>query len=195
MRTLIKDAYWKVLKEFYRNRNTPLHLREISRKIKLDQSALTRHLKNLTRNRILVFKEEGNLKKFSVNKGYTKNIFPLYDEEKLESLPLLRRNAIRFFMQKLEEKPVLAIVFGSKATFTEESDVDIIMIFNKKTDTGKARTYAEAQTGIKISEFQMTYKDFTREIKLKEDHVIQSGIEIGFPIYNNSLYYEVLNNE
>jgi len=46
-----------------------------------------------------------------------------------------------------------------------------------------------------VEEFNNLYDARQREIKLKEDHVIQSGIEIGFPIYNNSLYYEVLNNE
>ena len=191
MRTLIKDVYWRILKEFYQNRNTCLHLREISRKIKLDQSALTRHLAALTTSGILIFKVEGNLKKFSINKRYIKNIFPLYDEEKLESLPLLRKNAIKFFVQELEEKPVLIILFGStaKKTFKDESDADIITIFNKKTNTKKAREYAEAQTGITISEFQMTYWKFIKELKLKEDKVIQSGIETGFPIYNNALYY------
>jgi hypothetical protein len=66
-------------------------------------------------------------------------------------------------------------------------------VFNKKTDTKKAKDYAQAQTGITISEFQLTYKDFIKETKLKEDQVIQSGIESGFPIYNNKAYYEVFN--
>jgi len=197
MRTLIKSAYWNILKEFYINKNTALHLREISRKIHLDQSALTRHLNNLTRDKVLNFKEEGNLKKFYINKNYVKKIFPLYDEEKLEALPLLRKNAIKFYINELEEKPVFIILFGStaKKTFKEESDIDIITIFNKKTDTKKAKEYAQAQSGITISEFQMTYKEFITEIKLKKDQVIQSGIETGYPIYNNKAYYEVLNNE
>jgi predicted nucleotidyltransferase len=195
MRTLIKEAYWNILQEFYTNNNTPQHLREISRNIKLDQSALTRHLNNLTKDKILTYRIEGNLKKFYINKNYVKNIFPIYDEERLEALPILRRNAIKFYIQELEEKPVFAIIFGSTAknTYKEDSDIDIITVFNKKTDTKKAKDYAQAQTGITISEFQLTYKDFIKETKLKEDQVIQSGIESGFPIYNNKAYYEVFN--
>lgn len=197
MRTLIKFAYWKIFKEFYNNKNTALHLREISRKIKLDQSALTRHLNYLIKTKILHFKEEGNLKKFFINSIYIKNIFPLYDEEKLESLPLLRKNAIKFYIKELVEKPVFIIIFGStaKGEFKEDSDIDIIAVFNKKSDTKRVREYAESQTGITISEFQITYKEFIEELKLKQDNVIQSGIETGFPAYNNVAYYEVLYNE
>jgi predicted nucleotidyltransferase/DNA-binding transcriptional ArsR family regulator len=194
MRTLIKNAYWNILKEFYHNKNTPLHLREISRKIQLDQSALTRHLNQLTKVRVLTSEKEGNLKKFSIVKHHIKAIYPLYDEEKLTHLPLLRKNAIHFYLQELPEKPVFALVFGStaKGTFKEESDIDIITIFNSLVDTKKARTHAEAQTGITISEFQTTYKEFIKEVKLKKDAVIQSGIETGIPVYNKELYYEVL---
>lgn len=194
MRTLIKVAYWKILKEFYTNRNAPLHLREISRKIRLDQSALTRHLKYLTKMKILDFEEEGNLKKFSINDRCVKNVFSLYDEEKLESLPLLRKNAIKFYIKELVEKPVFVIVFGStaKSEFKEESDIDLITVFNKRTETKKAKEYAEAQTGITISDLLITYKEFIDEIKLKQDQVIQSAIETGFPVYNNQAYYEVL---
>jgi predicted nucleotidyltransferase len=194
MRTLIKDAYWNILKRFYLNKNTPLHLREISRQVKLDQSALTRHLNNLTKSGVLDFKAEGNLKKFYIQNGNIRKIFPLYDTERLESLPLLRRNAIRFYIEKLDVKPVFALVFGStaKGGFKEGSDIDLVIVFNDKVDTKRAKSYAEAQTGITISEFQMTYKKFIMEARLKEDNVIQSGIETGYPVYNCSAYYEVL---
>jgi predicted nucleotidyltransferase len=197
MRTLIKDAYWNILHEFYKNKNKALHLREISRNINLDQSALTRHLNNLVKSKILKFELEGNLKKFSINKTYIKNIFPEYDDDKIESLPILRKNAIKFYLEELNEKPVFAILFGStaKGTFKDESDLDIITVFNRKIDTNNARRYVEAQTGIKISEFQMTYKDFIKELKLKEDSVIQSGIETGILIYNAKTYYEMTYNE
>jgi predicted nucleotidyltransferase len=192
MRTLIKDAYWKILEELYLNRNQPLHLREISRKIKLDQGALTRHLNKLTKDKVLKYQTEGNLKKFYINQ--IKNIYPIFDEQRLESLPLLRRNAIKFYIDALEEKPVFILVFGStaKKTYKQDSDLDLIIVFNRKTDTHKAKDYAEAQTGMTISEFQLTFKEFINEIKLKKDQVIQSGLETGFPVYNNKAFYEVL---
>jgi len=49
-------------------------------------------------------------------------------------------------------------------------------------------------TGIKISIFQMTLGSFLKEIKLKEDPVVQSAIASCYPVLNNRYYYEVLYN-
>ena len=70
------------------------------------------------------------------------------------------------------------------------------MITNKIiTNTDKAAKYAEAQTGMHISRFQLRYEDFVKELKLKQDHVIQSGINTGFPVYNEKQYYQLIYNE
>ena len=58
-------------------------------------------------------------------------------------------------------------------------------------NTNEAEKHAEALTGIRISIFQMTLEAFSKEIKLKEDPVIQSAITSGYPIFNNQYYYEV----
>lgn len=196
MRTLIKKPYWKILELFYKNKNTPLHLREISRNISLKEGPLTRHLNVLVKNKILTFKREGNLKKFSIIIKKISRIFQMYDLERYENIPYLRKNAINFYINTLKEKPVIIILFGSmaKGTFKEDSDIDLITVFNKKIDTMEAVRYAEAQTSIKISEFQLTYKQFIEELKLKQDNVIQAGIETGYPIYNQTFFYEVKNN-
>lgn len=194
MRTIINEHYWKILEVFYKNKNIPMHLREISRNINLSEGPLTRHLNKLVKDKILTFKKEGNLKKFNIIK--IQEIFPIYDLERYKNLPYIRKNAINFYINSLKEKPLIIILFGStaKGTYKEDSDMDLITIFNKKTDTKEALKYSEAQTGIKISEFQLTYENFTKELKLKQDNVIQAGIESGFPIYNQIFYYEVINN-
>ena len=33
---------------------------------------------------------------------------------------------------------------------------------------------------------------FYKELKMKEDSVIQSGVETGFPVYNHRAYYEAI---
>jgi len=171
-----------------------MHLREISRNIHLREGPLTRHLNKLVKDNILTFKKEGNLKKFSITR--IQKIFSIYDLERYEKLPYIRKNAINFYINALKEKPVIIILFGStaKGNFKDDSDIDLITIFNKKTDTKEALKYAEAQTSIKISEFQLTYEDFIKELKLKQDNVIQAGIETGYPIYNQIFFYEVMNN-
>ncbi len=197
MRTLIKDKIWEILELFYQNKNQPLHLREIARRINLREGPLTRHLNHLTKSKILLFKEEGNLKMFYINKELIPKIFPLYDQDRFEKLPSLRKNAIKYYINKMNRKPVLLILFGStaKGHAKETSDIDIIEIYNTKVDNAEAKKYVNAQTGLHISAFQMTFKDFVKELRLKEDHVIQAGLETGFPVYNQNYYYEVLNNE
>jgi len=54
---------------------------------------------------------------------------------------------------------------------------------------------ADDLTGIKISTFQIKYPEFMKELKLKEDKVLQSAINTGYPIINHLTYYEALYNE
>ena len=195
IRTIARTQYWSILKLFYTNHNTPLHLRDISRKINLRESATSRHLNALEKTNILKSQKEANLKKYNLKNQAIPEIFSLFDIERLEALPLLRINTIRFYINTLKEKPIFVILFGStaKGHFRDDSDIDVISIFNKKTDTTEAIKYAEAQTGMKLSEFQLSYPQFIKELKLKQDNVIQAGIETGYPIYNQIYFYEVTN--
>lgn len=197
MRTILNKPCWKILDVFYNNKNTPIHLRELSRIIDLKEGALSRHLNKLEKEKILTFQTEGNLKKFKINKTQLSKIYTFLDMEKYDDIPFIRKNSINCYINNLKHKPVIIILFGStaKKTFKQNSDIDLISIFNEKTDSSKARKYAESQTGIKISEFQLTHEQFIKEIKLKEDNVIQAGIETGYPIYNHTYYYKVINNE
>lgn len=195
MKSIIKKQYWNILNVFYKNKNKPTHLRELSRTINLKEGSLSRHLNTLLKEKILTYEEEGNLKKFKIkNKN---QIFPIFDIQKFENLPDIRKSSVKFYIKQLKNKPILIILFGStaKETHTAESDIDLLVIFNKKTNNVEAIKYVEAQTGIKISEFQLTYNEFIKEIKMKQDNVIQSALETGYPIYNNLFYYEVLFNE
>lgn len=197
MRTILQPNYKKILGLFYRNKNSPTHLREISREIELKEGALSRHLNKLEEEQILVSRQEGNLKKFSIKQSRKAEILTILDIERYQLLPHIRKNALSFYLKALHEKPVVVVLFGStaKGTFKETSDIDVVAIFNRKTDTEYAKRYAQAQTGIQINEFQLTYKQFLKELKLKEDAVIQSGFETGFPIYNHMHYYEVVESE
>ena len=62
-------------------------------------------------------------------------------------------------------------------------------------DARKAQKEADAQNAMKISTFQMTFKVFKKELKLKEDKVVQSALESGYPVLNHIHYYEVLQHE
>lgn len=190
----MKPGICKILRLFYQNKNHPLHLREIARRVELNESTITRHLNALLDSGVLVFEKEGNLKKFSIKRSVIPKIFPMFDDEKLEHLPLLRKNAIKEYIRNLVKKPVFMVVFGStaKGTFTDKSDMDILEVYNNRTDTCNAIKSAEALCRIKIQTFQLTEKQFYREIIEKKEHVVQSALNTGFPVFNQKYYYEVI---
>ena len=187
----------EILHLFYKNSNTPVHLRQLSRLVELKEGPLSRHLNKLELDKILVSKKDGNLKKYCIKKGQEKYIYPFFDFKRFDSLPIEAKNALKFYKKALKEKPVFIILFGSRAkeTANKYSDIDLVCVFNKKTRTADARRYAEAQTDINISEFQMNFSSFVKELKMKQDEVVQAAIETGYPVYNHLYYYEVVHDE
>ncbi len=195
MQTIIKPGIWKILKIFYNNKNKPVHLREIARISRMNESTASLHLNLLVKSSILRAEFDGNLKKFNITAGYVPEIFPIFDYEKLENLPLLRKNAIKMYIERLEKKPVIVVVFGStaKGTFKEESDLDMLVIGNKNKDN--TAKYVEAQTGMHIQIFKISEKQFTLEVSARRDKVVQSALNTGFPVFNQKYYYEVICHE
>lgn len=196
MKTLLKPSIWKILKLFYENKNHPLHLRDIARKVKLNESTTSTHLNNLVKTDILKIEKDANLKKFYLSKIKIPEIFPLFDSERIESLPLLRKDAIKLYLNKLDKKPLFVIVFGStaKGTFRDNSDIDILEVSRSKEKDETAEKYAETQTGIKLQIFKTTEENFKEELKIKKDNVIMSALNTGFPVFNAKYFYEVIYN-
>jgi predicted nucleotidyltransferase len=198
MITLFKTGYIKIMQLFYRDKNIRLHLREMARQTRLHEPSITRFLKNLEKENILKSEKEANLKKYFINKSKeTYFMFEFFDIEKYNKLPRIRKEAIYCYLNKLEEKPIFVIIFGStaKETYSEDSDVDILLILNKKIKVDEAEKEVDALTAVKISTFQMTYEDFLEELKLKNDKVVQSALITGYPLINHILFYEVICNE
>lgn len=197
MITILKSGYWKIMQLFYKDKTMKLHLREIARQTKLHEPSVTRFLNNLEKDHILKSEKDGNLKKYSIRiSRRTYSIFELFDIERFEKLPNIRQDAIKIYLDKLPEKSVFALLFGStaKETYKEDSDIDILIITNNKISAEKAEYEADALTAMKISTFQITYENFLIELKIKEDKVVQSAIQSGYPLINHIQYYEVIYN-
>ncbi len=194
MKTLLKPAVYKILKRFYSNHNLPLHLRELARKVEMNESSISRHLNHLVKIGLLKTIFEANLRKFYVTPRRIQIVFPLFDEERVEKLPLLRRNAVRYFIQKLEKTPVIAVVFGStaKGNFRDDSDLDLLLVTNVKINDVPAKNFVEAQTAVRIQTFLISEKEFKKELKTKTDKVLLSALETGFPVFNQKYYYELV---
>ncbi len=198
MVTIIKPGISKILQVFHRRRNEKIHLRKLARETNMQGQGISRYLQELEKNKFLKSEKTGNLKQYSLQQNQqVYATLALFDIEKTQKLPLLRRNAITTYLNNLPQPPILALVFGStaKETYKEESDIDILIITHEKLDTKKAEKEADALSSMKISTFQITFEEFKKELKLKEDKVIQSAITTGYPVLNQAYYYEVLNNE
>ncbi|MBD3361429.1 hypothetical protein GF358_01425 [Candidatus Woesearchaeota archaeon] len=193
MATILKEGYAKIMRLFYTALDTGIHLREIARKAKLNENSATRFLQQMEKQAIISSKKEGNLKKYQIQKNKkTFLIFSLFSIEKYEHLPELTKKAIHTFLENLEKKPIITILFGStaKENYTASSDIDLLLIVNTKINTEKAENYSEAQTSKKINTVQIRYPAFIQEIKTKNDKLIQSAINTGYPLTNPILYYE-----
>ena len=198
MTTILKEGHERILNLFYKEKSAMIHLREIARKTGLNENSASRFLNQLEKSRILQTQKEGNLKKYAVRKNdFVFAMFAYFDVLKLHALPTIRKNAILYFLEHLQEKPIMALVFGSTAknTYTERSDIDILLIVNKKLETEDAESYVDSQTALKISPIQINYRHFEEELKLKHDYVVQSAVNTGFPVSNHIAYYGVLYHE
>jgi predicted nucleotidyltransferase len=198
MLTLLRTGYGKIMELFYKDKAARLHLREIARRTKLFGPSVYRFLNSLEDDNILVSEKQGNLKNYSIKKSIRAYfIFEAFDLENFEKLPNIRRNAIKTYLNSLPEKPIFAVIFGStaKETYKDESDIDILLVTNKKINPGQAEKEADALTAMKISTFQINYKDFLTELKLKHDKVVQSAIYSGYPLINHIQFYGVLYDE
>lgn len=189
----------KILECLYRNRQRELYFSEILRGTKLTQNTTLKHLKNLqSANLITSTKKIGNtFYKISSKNPQIYSIFSYFDYKKFNELPAERRRAIDDFLGKLKTKPLIALIFGStaKGTFGKESDIDILLIFNKKEAYDKKlKEDIEAITGVKIQTFIINFDYFKEQILKEEDKVITHAIKTGFTITGfDKFYKEVLN--
>lgn len=198
MKTILKEGYEKIFGIFYSNRSIRIHLREIARKARMNENSAFRFLKQLENENILISRKDGNLKKYELVKNEkVYSILTFFDINRFNALPSIRRNAIAYFMQGLKEKPIIAVLFGSTAkdTYSEDSDIDLLLIVNRKINTKEAEEYADSLTAIRIKCIQINFNEFEKELKLKEDKVVQSALNTGYPITNHIEYYRMRNNE
>lgn len=185
----------KILGCFYRNRSKELYFSEILREANLTQNTTLKHLNNLQKNRLIVStkKTAHTFYKINVKNPHIYSIFSYFDYKRFNELPSSRKRAIIEFLQILETKPIIALIFGStaKKTFTEESDIDLMLVFNKKEEVDeKTIKDLEATTGFHIQTFIIDYTYFKEQILKEEDKVITHAIKTGFVMSGHNYFYK-----
>jgi len=197
--TIFGKGKEKILECFYRNRQKELYFSEILRETGLTQNTTLKHLKNMQGLGLIIStKKIGNtFYKINPKNPFLYAIFSYFDYKRFTKLPSERKRAVNEFLDKVKSKPLIALIFGStaKGTFEKESDIDILLIFNKKeTIDKKLRENIKAVTGVKIQAFIINFDYFKEQIIRQEDNIITHAIKTGFPITGNDKFYkEVLN--
>ncbi len=199
MNNVFNKGKEKILGCFYKNRSKELYFSEILRETKLTQNTTLKHLKGLQESNILIStKKIGNtFYRINPKNPQVYSILSYFDYKKFNELPSERKRTINEFIDKLKIKPLIALIFGStaKGTFGKESDIDILLVFNKKeTDDKKLRDDIEATTGIKIQTFIIDFDYFEEQLLKEEDKVITHALKTGFVVTGFDRFYkEVLN--
>src|SRR3989344_8249938 len=124
--TIFGKGKEKILECFYRNRKNELYFSEILRETGLTQNTTLKHLKNMHGLGLIISTKKIGNTFYKIN---SKNfliyaIFSYFDYKRLNELPFERKRAINEFLDKVQIKPLITIIFGStaKGTFGKESD-------------------------------------------------------------------------
>lgn len=185
----------KILECFYRNKSKELYFSEILRETNLTQNTTLKHLSNLKKNNLIISTKKIAHTFYNINSKNSQiySIFSYFDYKRFNELPSSRKRTIIEFLDNLETKPLIALIFGStaKKTFTEESDIDILLVFNKKEEVDKKIIKdLEATTGFHIQTFIIDYAYFKEQILKEEDKVITHSIKTGFVMVGHNYFYK-----
>ncbi len=185
------DTKLRIIAELEKKHNG-IHLREISRTVKSGLPNIKRFLEILEKEKVVRREKEANLVKFQLKAGHkTLAYLKQVNIERFIALPVKVQNAITEFLDELENKSLIALVFGSyaKGNYTKESDIDILLVFQKVGNSKVIENTAKRismRTNTKLSPVYLEYKnfeknfldkehDFSREIR--QDVIVILGVE------------------
>lgn len=196
METIFRRGIYNILKIFYENRNSKVHLRELARKTKLNENSISRFVNELTDYGVLLSFKEDSVRKFCVSAKFLGAIFSIFDFVKLNSLPFDRKKSIEDYINQLKVKPYCLILFGSSARdqAKQDSDLDLLEITDSKIKSPNLLKNIESERGIRLQVIKLNLVDFTKAI-LEEDAVILSALNNGFPVFGKDFFYEVIKHE
>ncbi|MBS3165728.1 nucleotidyltransferase domain-containing protein [Candidatus Woesearchaeota archaeon] len=173
----------EVISLFRGNYKARFYLREISKLSKLPLKTCQNTLINLEKAKILKSKTEGKNKYFSLNLENIRTKSYLQQSEIYQTdLFIEKYSKLKMFLKALKTT-IPIIVFGSFAKFTadENSDLDLLIISNKKL---KLPFHL---LPFKPHEINMSEKTFLKAIDQQEDLIKE--VEENHLILNNHSFY------
>ena len=184
----------KIYMAYFEGKKPSLYFNEIKELSKLSDSSLTNTLNKLTKNNIL-FQEKTKSNTFYIINS--KKLFALKFSEiaiqKFNELNIGVKTPLRNFLKNISKEIYTIVLFGSASRKEEqkESDIDLLIISNKKIDLTNNKKEAEITSKHPISLFQATIEQF---LENKDDVIIQAR-KTGFSIHKEQNFYEAILDE
>ncbi len=179
----------KIVEQIYLNPG--IHKRGLSKQLKIGMPSVDYALKKISE--LVKQKKSGNQINYFLD--YSKEMLSpalgAVEHSRLDRLPAKVRMSVNDFLKGLNDKPIIAIIFGSYAggTYTKNSDIDILLVFQADSNPKEIENLAKKigmKTNTRLNPIYMGYKEFresfhdpTKEFfkKLKKDKIIIIGIE------------------
>jgi predicted nucleotidyltransferase len=184
----------KIYKAYFKSKKSTLYFNEIKEITQLSDSSLSNVLTKLTKGRVL---SREKTKSNTFYKIQDKKIFELkFSEIAMQRFNELNTNIkipLKNFLKEFPKKVYTIVLFGSasKKQESDRSDIDILVIIDKKVNINKHKREAEITSRHPISVFSTKIKDF---LENKDDVVVQAR-KTGFPIYKQQNFYEAILDE
>jgi predicted nucleotidyltransferase len=184
----------KVYETYLKLNKNELYFNQLKEITKLSNSSLQNVLNKFVKEGIL---ELNKTKSNTFYKIKNKKIFSLKFSEiavnKFNNLNLSVRVPLKNFLRNISNEIYTIVLFGSSSKKEEqrESDIDLLVVTNKKVCLMENKKEAEITSKYPVSIFQTTINEF---IENKDDVVIQAK-KTGFPIYKEQNFYEAILNE
>ncbi len=183
-----------IFKAFFEKKQNKLYFNQLQDLTKASNSSLQNSLKKLEKNNIIK-KEKTLSNTFYIL--HDKKIFELEFSrlayKKFKELNSGVRIPLKNFLKEVPNNLFTIILFGSASIKEEKkgSDIDLLVVFDKKVDLDNLRKKINISSNYPISFFYSTIEQFN----LNNDDIIIQAKKTGFPIYKEQNFYEVILNE
>jgi len=181
----------KIYLAYFELKQSRLYYNQIKEYTKSSHSSIQNALEKLTKKKILrQIKTKSNTFYEIDDKKFIVLRFSEIALRKFNSLNVNVKIPLKNFLKNISKEIYTVVLFGSACRKEEQkdSDIDLLIVTNKKIDLTKNKKEAEITSKYPISIFQADINQF---IENKDDIILQAR-KTGFPIYKEQNFYEAI---
>lgn len=187
----INNIKLEIIGLFRSNYLNQFYIREMAKLIGKSHVSLLPHLKKFEKDKLLLSKQIGKSKVYSINFNNNQAREFLYLSEKKKTLDFLDKN---FFIKKIYDEFInntndCLVLFGSYASgnFTDESDIDLLHIGSiKENEKKKIRDFGKIYKK-EVHLVAMTSRQFKEQLS-KQSSLVKEIIKNHIILYNHDTF-------